>query len=38
MFVIRTEDEIGTDNYHDLNVPEDLTETFEKMDKAYLED
>lgn len=33
--LIKTEDEIGTDNFHDLNVPEDLIEKFEKMDEAY---
>ncbi|VVC36820.1 Protein HGH1 C-terminal,Armadillo-type fold,Armadillo-like helical,Protein HGH1 N-terminal [Cinara cedri] len=34
--LIKTEDEIGTENFHDLNVPEDLINKFEKMDEAYL--
>lgn len=34
--LIKTEDEIGTDNFHDLNVPEDLIDKFKKMDEAYL--
>lgn len=36
MFVSRTEDEIGTENFHDLNVPEELIDKFKKMDEAYL--
>lgn len=35
-FFSRTEDEIGTDNFHDLDVPEDLIDKFKKMDEAYL--
>ncbi|XP_026813105.1 protein HGH1 homolog [Rhopalosiphum maidis] len=34
--LIKTEDEIGTDNFHDLDVPEDLIDKFKKMDEAYL--
>ncbi|XP_015363177.1 PREDICTED: protein HGH1 homolog [Diuraphis noxia] len=34
--LIKTEDEIGTDNFHDIDVPEDLIEKFKKMDEAYL--
>lgn len=36
MITFRTEEEIGTDNFHDLNVPEDLIDKFKKMDEAYL--
>lgn len=35
-FYFRTEDEIGTDNFHNLDVPEDLIDKFKKMDEAYL--
>ncbi|XP_050441206.1 protein HGH1 homolog [Adelges cooleyi] len=34
--LIKTEDEIGADNFHDLNVPEELLDKFAKMDEAYL--
>lgn len=36
LYFYRTEDEIDTDNFHDLNVPEDLIDKFQKMDEAYL--
>ncbi|XP_050520100.1 protein HGH1 homolog [Daktulosphaira vitifoliae] len=34
--LIKTEDEIGTDNFHELNVPEELIPKFKQMDEAYL--
>jgi len=34
--LIKTEDEINIDNYTDVDVPEDLVEKLEKMDKDYL--
>lgn len=36
IFTSRTEDEIGVDNLQEVNVPEDLIDKFEEMDKNYL--
>jgi hypothetical protein len=34
----RTEDEIGQDNLHDIDVPPDLHEKFQKMDEDFVKD
>jgi len=36
--LIRKEEEIGEDNLHQVQVPEDLVQKFEKMDKEFLDD
>ncbi|BES96758.1 Domain of unknown function (DUF383) [Nesidiocoris tenuis] len=36
--LIRTEDEIGVDDVSSLDVPDDLVEKFEKMDKDFISD
>ena len=42
MFVLvllyRTEDEIGQDDIHDVDVPPALREKFEKMDEDFIKD
>ncbi|XP_023346484.1 protein HGH1 homolog [Eurytemora carolleeae] len=36
--LIKTEEEIAIENYHEVDVPEHLVQKFEQMDKFYLED
>ena len=38
VLLYRTEDEIGQDNLHDIDVPPDLHEKFQKMDEDFVKD